>query len=522
MGSATFKINSNIIPKAQPNETPAIYSLGGGLSGPTLNLKIDESLDYDQKIYQEMKLLDKATIASLIATVSYQEYQPIRKELSKPEASWFDLTNSHKDFFVKDDINSYFRKKLFYNLKNLKVFSFDLQQINLPNEGKAKSHQSLTLHDIKYLTTSHGEYLAQDGLASAWVGIMPDPDHPGKNKLIISFRGTEFSNLKNYIFCAYANMSWHYMQFKPLIKAIINYADDPVNNISGIMATGHSLGGAMVQEFLRDYPETLPKTTNSISIEGYTFGSPGSVKKGIYRFMAAGSQLMQKLLAKKIQPTIDLLSSIAEPVSQLIKSKKLKYFYLLINFFSDKLYYKPKYKPAPAQDHRLVEFFHYADAVPKLGDLGYRKFGNNFLLFDESYEYFSSRRQNTFFSFKNFSIKKHAMNSYYNILESSLFKRADILNIGILSNLDNSGNLTGLSAIKKSIHAFNIESLVSQRINKFFKIRKFAKLTSSQKRAIAMIKNKTLQEENKFPEETNLTDKIKILRESQIPNKTKL
>ena len=411
----------------------------------------------------EARVLDKAYRAGLLAMGCYREFLPARSELSKATPLWENIVALSPAFAnPADESLGYSREKVFHLLHAMNIKPVSNVDLNLCVEkvqGAEYSMEGLSRPDIHFSMDKEGCYLAQDGLAAAWITKQPDADHPGKFKLNVAFRGTEFSDLPSYFLRAYFNMSWHYAQFRPLSRALVAFAENPDNNISGISATGHSLGGAMVQEFLRDYPEG----STQVLIEGHTFGSPGSVKKGFYKFFALGVQLAGKVLGVFLSPITMNLSEASLGVAIATQSDKLYKFHTLCNFVSQKLYNKPVYKDAPDFDGRLKEFYHFADAVPKMGQRGYRSFGSRFKVFNENYE--TPKNEQSLISGFAEGVRKHAMMGYCRIFESSLMRRAEILEVDpVLS--EEVANLSTLSALKSTIDKMTDKSVAKLRLQK--------------------------------------------------------
>lgn len=121
-----------------------------------------------------------------------------------------------------------------------------------------------------YSTTLNASYFSNgvfsNGGAQAIVAI-DQVDHT----LAIAFRGTDsngelfFTDPIGYL----ASFQPYYDLFSPLIDAALAFANDPAQNVTHILATGHSLGGAVAEIFMSDHLD--PK------ISGVTFGSPGEM-----------------------------------------------------------------------------------------------------------------------------------------------------------------------------------------------------------------------------------------------------
>lgn len=426
-----------------------------------MNLGTPKELGFLESNFYQARVLDKAYGAGLLAMVFYREFSPVRSELSKATPLWENVMALNPAFANPlDESLGYSREKIFHLLQAMNIKPVSNTDLNLcvqNAQGVEYSMKGLSRPDIHFSMDKEGCYLAQDGLASAWITKQPDADHPGKFKLNVAFRGTEFSDLPSYLLHAYFNMSWHYAQFRPLTRAVVAFAENPDNNISGISATGHSLGGAMVQEFLRDYPEG----STQVPIEGHTFGSPGSVKKGFYKFFALGVQLAEKVLGVLLSPITMNLSEASLGVAIATQSDKLYKFHTLCNFVSQKLYDKPVYKDAPDFDGRLKEFYHFDDAVPKMGQKGYRSFGSRFKIFNENYE--TPKNEQSLLSSFSEGVRKHAMMGYCRIFDSALKSREEILKGGpVLS--EEVANLSTLSALNSTIVKMTASSIEKLRL----------------------------------------------------------
>ena len=132
--------------------------------------------------------------------------------------------------------------------------------------------------NLKY-SFSNGVYQAVD--PSVHLPFSADPpegdamvltgDVNGTPTLAITFRGTD----QVADFADYANFSSYYKLFAPLIAGIQAYLANSDNGIKQVVVSGHSLGAAMVQYFMSQFPDT--KDGNSgYNVYGYTDGSPGA------------------------------------------------------------------------------------------------------------------------------------------------------------------------------------------------------------------------------------------------------
>jgi hypothetical protein len=225
---------------------------------------------------------------------------------------------------------------------------FEPVLLNLPTE------LSYTSEKYGFSTTCHssvGDYKALDNLARASIVKSKNPD--GTYTLHTSFRGTDTEARTFFTFVrkAYLDMSAYYDAFKPLEKAILEYANDPKNKISQINVSGHSLGGAMVPEFLQS--EEVKKC--SIPFEGITYGAPGNQKKALYGILPAvyHSVIHGKFLelGKAILDVLSMPSAKIEPL-----------------------------------DQRITQYSHIGDMIPLAGALAYNKAGKKVTLKDVASE----------------------------------------------------------------------------------------------------------------------------------------
>jgi hypothetical protein len=103
----------------------------------------------------------------------------------------------------------------------------------------------------------------------------------GKKALHLCVRGTDFANHPNklaavaiaivgYFAWTYARIEKHSSGFKPLAKALSQYASNPNHGISEVILSGHSLGGAATQSLMPCFAAC------PLEVHLVTFGSPGS------------------------------------------------------------------------------------------------------------------------------------------------------------------------------------------------------------------------------------------------------
>lgn len=290
--------------------------------------KVDDNY-HENSLSAIMTKIENADDAFLNSILAYSVYkdnlwtmQDLNKDLSEMTVQVDKALRDKNDFY------------------NLKIWHFNkhfFKQIEptfMKSIGKMKSEYGF---DVDY-EFKNGQYSARKDLAHAAVILSDHPSGHGK-VLNVTFRGTEFSHLPSFIKDAYPDMSAYYQNFLPFEKAVIDYAKNPENNIKEIQVSGHSLGGAMVQEFLHRNPETK----NIPPIKGFTYGSPGSKKNLFVKFLTIGYHAVRH--------------------QTFVIDKKSK-----------------------EHDPRLNEFYHSNDPVPRLGFLGYRKNGTSHNLFDKMYE----------------------------------------------------------------------------------------------------------------------------------------
>lgn len=278
---------------------------------------------------RRVELADKAFEGSVLSYVIYSENNWILSDLNK------DFSDMKEKFY--NSMESTYQEKNMYDLKLWNYLKQNYHHVPndiLPLSGTVNSPYGFTTD----FTFKDGQYSSMDGLAHA--GLLLSKAEDGSNILHVTFRGTEFSNLKKYIKGPYLNMQAYYSAFKPLEDAVLKFAQDPKNNVSKISLSGHSLGGAMVQEMLKHNADT-----EQYRFEGYTFGSPGARKTLISRFVNLGYRAMKGIY----------------------------------DFSLDK-------ESPVRKDVRLHELYHSNDPIPKIGLLGYRKGGQTYNLFDHVYK----------------------------------------------------------------------------------------------------------------------------------------
>lgn len=273
--------------------------------------------------------------------------------------------------------------------------TFDL--VDLPNLDSHLYHSEKYNYrtNVKF---ENGLYEALNNLASAGVFRSKNPD--GTFTLHVAFRGTdtEASSMTKYIHKAYADMTAYYDCFKPLEKAVLEYAQDKSNNISKLHVSGHSLGGSMVQQFFSSNDVKEFQKQSSIDVRGYTYGAPGSLKKLWYsllpeayhtirnkKFKQLGMQIYNSMKDTLMDQVLVIRNSLATKDPTFIASALTTSFFQLGNdaitwglpSLSNKIKNRLDRKNSP-----ITEYSHTGDLIPRVGWLGYDKMGRGITLDD--------------------------------------------------------------------------------------------------------------------------------------------
>ena len=129
-------------------------------------------------------------------------------------------------------------------------------ELNIPESG--------TVGGVSY-TFSNGVYSVPIANGNAEALVL-EGNVNGVKTLTIAFRGTDdWGTVENW-----PTPGFYFSQFLPLISTLGDYV--VANGIKQVLATGHSLGGSMVQDFL-----ATPIAGIRANIEsGYTWASPGA------------------------------------------------------------------------------------------------------------------------------------------------------------------------------------------------------------------------------------------------------
>lgn len=299
----------------------------------------------NEELQQEFINHDTAFLNSVLSygiytarkwTLDWQD-EPVNRE----EQSLMLQTLIKSQIDNPDDIT--LRKAYELYLTDFNRKTFTAVDLNMPAFSDYESQKYGYKTQFK---TRTGYYETLDNLGSA--GVFTSKRSDGKKILHLTFRGTDTNArpFKDFVTGAYLDMSAYYDAFKPLEKAVLAYVKNSDNNIAEIQVSGHSLGGACVQEFFKS------KQVNDSKMEckGYTYGAPGSVKRFWYIMLPA---LYHTVKHRKF----------------LQLGKSLMEFAITDN-----------HKPDP----RVTQYKHDGDLIPKSGSLGYKSNGQKILLWDRA------------------------------------------------------------------------------------------------------------------------------------------
>lgn len=234
-----------------------------------------------------------------------------------------------------------FRKTYERVLKRFNTQVFKPVLLELEPSGEIKSN----FYETKFISQL-GYYSAWDGLAGA---IVFESQVKGEKSLHIAFRGTDVNSkkLRDFVSYAYFDMQEFYQSFKPFEIAVWKYIEE--NNIKDVQVSGHSLGGAMVQEFFNSHQAK----SASINLEGFTYGAPSSTKTSIHHMICnIGHKLANKSFIEMVKTSISLFNYGNEVYSQ----KEI--------------------------DPRISQYKHPEDVIPQAGSIFYKPSGKHILLKD--------------------------------------------------------------------------------------------------------------------------------------------
>jgi hypothetical protein len=291
------------------------------------NLK---SLSNIKFLFGDLERIDDAMLSSILSFAVYEKNSWVLDNIHNNLSDMTAIVNEA----IKDKEKMYCLK-VWHFIKNIFEKIPD-HELKIPPTGFSISSYG---YEVSF-SYKDGQYSAANGLAHACVLKTKNPNDRGYT-LHLTFRGTEFARLMEYIKGPYLDMSAYYENFKPLVNYIKEYVNNPSNKITELHVNGHSLGGAMVQEFLKDNSSANFEPI----IKGFTFGSPGSEKKWYHKFATVAYHALGRGIKIPINPNS-------------------------VN---------------PNCDGRITQFYHSNDPVPLVGLLGYTKGGSTYKLPDIAY-----------------------------------------------------------------------------------------------------------------------------------------
>lgn len=226
------------------------------------------------------------------------------------------------------------------------------------------------------------DYFALNNLARAGYFLSKNSD--GTQNLHLVFRGTDNKarDFMEFVGKAYLDMSAYYDAFKPLEEKILDFAKNPENKIKTVHVSGHSLGGAMVQEFFNS-----PQVKNSgLDLIGFTYGAPGTDKKPLHTVVTETFHSIKRSFKnKKFSSFRQLASNTLSPiVNNLIPSTL--YFGNMLSVTAIGLDFSQVVPglniPGKRIDSRIFQYEHSGDLIPKLGAAAYNESGEAVYLKD--------------------------------------------------------------------------------------------------------------------------------------------
>jgi len=224
------------------------------------------------------------------------------------------------------------------------------------------------------------DYITLNNLARA--GYFLSTNEDGSKNLHLVFRGTDNKarDFMEFVGKAYLDMSAYYSAFKPLEDKILAFAKDPKNNIKSVHVSGHSLGGAMVQEFFNS--EAVKDS--GLNLIGFTYGAPGSDKKPIYTVLTETFHTVKKVVKNGNWKAfgnlaLNTLAPIFTPsfIQNLGVSSIGTLIPIQLDFQNDTASKNPQ-----NIDHKIHQYEHTGDLIPKIGGAVYNETGNEIYLKD--------------------------------------------------------------------------------------------------------------------------------------------
>lgn len=227
------------------------------------------------------------------------------------------------------------------------------------------------------------DYFSLNNLARAGYFLSQNAD--GTQNLHLVFRGTDNKarDFMDFVGKAYLDMSAYYDAFKPLEEKILAFAQNPDNKIKTVHVSGHSLGGAMVQEFFNS-----PHVQNSgLDLVGFTYGAPGTDKKPIHSAITETFHTFKKVIKtgkfsafkdlalNTLGPTLNKILPGSMAIGNVVSIGTLGFN------FSEAI--PPEININPKNiDSRIFQYEHSGDLIPKLGAAAYNETGEEIYLKD--------------------------------------------------------------------------------------------------------------------------------------------
>jgi hypothetical protein len=101
------------------------------------------------------------------------------------------------------------------------------------------------------------------------VAFVQEAEINGDKTIVITFKGTDAFSPKDWL-DNITHINRHYNHMRPLTEAVDKYIEE--NDINHVIATGHSLGGAMAALYMHEHHDK-----SDLKYSGVSFGSPGAV-----------------------------------------------------------------------------------------------------------------------------------------------------------------------------------------------------------------------------------------------------
>ena len=307
--------------------------------------------------------------------------------------------------------------------RNYELYLYAYIKDNFEKFSLAKDEEfSFSSRNYGYETKcqfQESDYITLNNLARAGYFLSNNPD--GTKNLHLVFRGTDNKarNFMDFVGKAYLDMSAYYDAFKPLEAKILEYAKNPDNNIQSIHVSGHSLGGAMVQEFFN----SKHVKESGIKIHGFTYGAPGTDKKPIHEVITNTFYTIKSFTKKRdLSSFLALSINVLSPLVNKVLPNSLAITNILGASFGFNLY---DYTQPVSQiedltpfkiDDRIHQYEHSGDLIPKLGAAAYNETGKDIYLKDVA-----SKNSNETFMLMGYKEKVKKYNSKFSSFLAASF-----------------------------------------------------------------------------------------------------